>query len=243
MMKRIATFLVLALLLVSCAAKGKTYRIGIDPSYYPAQLGGKEANIYAFSNELLRAISHEEGVFFETVTMAWDNLIYGLKQKHYEGMLSSMMPRATLKKTYAFSDPFMSTGPVLVVRKGMKVSSVNHLKGKEVGVSSLSNEALLIEKYPGVNVHYYTSIPEALEEIVADQIDGILIDYLPASSYIRNLYFGQVTVATPPLNDSGLRLISLAGDDQELIKVFNRGLEKLRDNGTYEKLLKKWELN
>lgn len=243
MMKRIATFLVLALLLVSCTAKGKTYRVGIDPSYYPAQLGGKEANIYAFSNELLRAISHEEGVFFETVTMAWDNLIYGLKQKQYEGMLSSMMPRATLKKSYTFSDPFISTGPVLVVRKGMKVSSVNHLKGKEVGVSSLNNEALLIEKYPGVNVHYYTSISEALEEIVADQIDGILIDYLPASSYIRNLYFGQVTVATPPLNDSGLRLISLAGENQELVEIFNRGIEKIRDNGTYDKLLKKWELN
>lgn len=243
MIKRIAALVVLMLLLVSCGTKGKTYRIGIDPSYYPAQLGGKEANIYAFSNELLRAISHEEGVFFETVSMSWDNLIYGLKEHHYDGMLSSMMPRATLEKTYTFSDSFLSTGPVLVVRKGMKVSSVKHLKGKEVGVSSLSNEALLIEKYPGVSVHYYTSIPEALDEIIMDQIDGILIDYLPATGYIRNLYFGQVSIATPPLTDAGLRLISLAGEHQELLDVFNRGLEKLRDNGTYEKLLKKWELN
>lgn len=242
-MKRIAILLALTLFLVSCSAKGKTYRIGIDPSYYPAQLGGKEANMYAFSNELLRAISHEEGVFFETVTMAWDNLIYGLKQKHYEGMLSSMTPRLALEKTYVFSDPFMSTGPVLVVRKGVKVSSIKHLKGKGVGVSSLNNEALLMEKYPGVNIHYYTSIPEALDEIVTDQIDGIVIDYLPASSYIRNLYFGQLTIATPPLNDAGLRLVSLAEESKELIEVFNRGLEKLRDNGTYEKLLRKWELN
>lgn len=242
-MKKIVTLFILMLLLVSCGTKGKTYRIGIDPSYYPAQLGGKEANIYAFSNELLRAISHEEGVFFETVSISWDNLIYGLKERHYDGMLSSMMPRETLKKTYIFSDPFLNTGPVLVVRKGVKVSSVKHLKGKEVGVSSLSNEALLIEKYPGVIVHYYTSASEALDEIIMDQIDGVLIDYLPATGYIRNLYFGQVSIATPPLTDAGLRLISLAGEHQELLDVFNRGLEKIRDNGTYEKLLKKWELN
>ena len=243
MLKRVCTLLLLALALVSCGAKGKTYLIGMDPSFYPAPLGGKEANVYAFSKELLREISHEEGVFFETVTMAWDNLIFGLKGKQYDGILSSMTPRINLQKTYTFSDTFLHTGPVLVVKKEMKVSSVKHLKGKEISVKSLNQEALLIEKYPGVNVHYYYSIPEAFEEIVTDQIDGILIDYFQATGYIRNLYSGQVKIATPPLNDMGLRLLTLNGEDKKLVEVFNRGLDKLRDKGTYEKLLKKWELN
>ncbi|MCB1083198.1 MAG: amino acid ABC transporter substrate-binding protein [Simkania sp.] len=243
MLKRVCTFLLLAIVLVSCGAKGKTYRIGIDPSYYPAPLGGKEAHVYAFSKELLRAISHEEGVFFETVTMAWDNLIYGLKNDQYDAMLSSITPRTTLQKTYTFSDPFLYINPVKKKKKEMKVRSVNHLRGKEISVESLSQEALLIEKYPGVNVHYYYSIPDAFEEIVTEQIDGILIDYLQATSYIRNLYREQVKIATPPLNDMGLRLVTLNGEEKELLEAFNRGLDKLRDNGTYEKLLKKWELN
>ncbi|MCB1115314.1 MAG: transporter substrate-binding domain-containing protein [Chlamydiia bacterium] len=243
MMKRILMIAVLATLFVSCATKGKTYRIGIDPSYYPAQFSGKEANVYAFSKELLRAISAEEGVFFETVGMSWDNLVFGLKDKKYEGILSAMTPRIHLERTYRFSESFLSTGPVLVVRKGIKVSHVNHLKGKEVGVSSLNSEALLIEKYPGVEVHYYTSVPDSLDEIIAQQIDGILIDAIPASSYVRGLYFGQLSIATPPLNDEGLRLVTPVGEEKELVEVFNRGLEKLRSNGTYDKLLKKWELN
>lgn len=243
MLKRVCTFLILAIVLVSCGTRGKTYQIGIDPSFYPAPLGGKEANVYAFSKELLRAISHEEGVFFETVMMSWDNLISGLKGKQYEGMLSPMTPRINLQKTYAFSEMYMHTGPVLVVKQGMKVSSVKHLKGKEISVESMNQEVLLIEKYPGVNVHYYASIPEAFEEIVMEQIDGILIDYLQATGYIRNLYYEKVKIATPPLNDAGLRLITMEGENKELVDVFNRGLDKLRENGTYEKLLKKWELN
>lgn len=81
----------------------------------------------------------------------------------------------------------------------MKVSSVSHLKGKEIGVESMNQEALLIDKYPGVNVHYYYSIPEAFDDIVTEQIDGILIDYFQAAGYIRNLYYGQVKIATAPL--------------------------------------------
>jgi|JI10StandDraft_1071094.scaffolds.fasta_scaffold01504_20 polar amino acid transport system substrate-binding protein len=242
-MKRITVFLVLMVFLVSCGVKGKTYLIGIDPSYYPTPLGGKEANVYAFSNDLLRAISHEEGVFFEIVTVAWDSLTDGLKRRQYEGMLSSLTPRPMLERVYMFSESFLSTGPVLVIRKGVKVSSVNYLKGKEVGVNTLNNEALLMEEYPGVNIHYYDSIPNVLDEIVSDQIDGILIDYFLVSNYLRNLYYGKVSIATPPLNNAGLRLISLEGENEELIKVFNRGLDKLRSNGVYEKLLKKWELN
>ena len=102
--RRMSVFLSFVFLLAACGSGGKTYRVGIDPSWYPVDLKGKEANVYAFANELLAAIGKEEGVFFKRVTTSWDNLIYGLKEKHYEGMLSSMKPRVFLERTYTFSD-------------------------------------------------------------------------------------------------------------------------------------------
>lgn len=242
MIKRFCIFLFLAIALLSCEAKGKTYRIGIDPSYFPAPLGGKEGNVYAFSRELLREISREEGVSFETIVVPWDALVDGLKKKKYDAMLSSISPRMSLQETYSFSKPFLSIGPVLVLKQEVLVTSPHSLKGKEISVGSRNQEALLIEKYSGVNVHYYDSIPDAFEEIITDQIDGILIDYLQAISYIQHLHREKIKIATPPLSDLGLRLLSLVGEQQDLLTAFNRGLSKLQDNGTYEKLLKKWEL-
>ena len=241
--KRVVLFCSLLLVLVSCGSGGKIYRVGIDPSWYPINLQGKEANVYAFANELLMAIGREEGVHFAKVTMSWDNLIYGLKEDKYEGMLSSITPRVFLERTYTFSEPFLSTGPVLVVKSGKKVSSLEHMKGKEVAVDTLSSEAVLIENFPGVIVQYYSSIPEGLDDVIAGLWDGILINYIQANSYIRDLYFGKVTIATPPLNDAGLRLLTLNGGNTELVDIFNRGLDKLRSKGKLEKMLKKWELN
>ncbi|MCB1085074.1 MAG: transporter substrate-binding domain-containing protein, partial [Chlamydiia bacterium] len=196
-----------------------------------------------FANELLVAIGQEEGVHFERVNMAWDNLIFGLKEGRYEGMLSSMTPRVFLERTYTFSDPFLDTGPVLVVASGQKISSLGQMKGKEVAVDSLASEAVLLEKFPGVIVQYYTSIPEGFNDVIAGQYDGVLVNYLQATSYIRDLYFGKVKIATPPLDDAGLRLLTLNGDNTELVDIFNSGLEKLRHKGKLEKLLKKWDLD
>lgn len=240
MSKRIVCLLLIFIALVSCTAKGKTYRVGVDPSWYPLNLAGKEANVFAFSNELLMAISHEERICFESIRMNWDNLNWGLKEKKYEAILSSMMPRVSLENTYVFSDPFLHTGPVLVM--GAK-GKVNSMKGKEVAVDSMDQEVILIEHFPGVIVHYYDSIPVGLDQILSQEIDGILINYVQAADFVRGLYHGKVKIVTPPLDESGLRLITLTGENDELMKAFNRGLEKLRENGKLEKLLKKWELN
>lgn len=243
MYKRLLVLLFAVLSLTSCGTKGKTYQIGIDASWYPLYLMGKEANIHAFTDELLRGISHEEDVFFERVNKSWDNLITGLKEDRYEGILSSMTPRVSLETTYDFSEVFLHTGPVLVVRADTKISSMGQMKGKAMGVDSMQNETLLLDIYPEVLVHYYHSITEGLDEVISGEIDGALINILPASSYIRDLYHGQVKIASPPLNDVGLRLVTLHGQNKDLATVFNRGLSKLRDNGVYDKLLKKWDLS
>ena len=243
MWKRLLLLLFAALALSACGSKGKTYRVGVDANWYPLNLMGKEASVYAFTDELLRAISREEDVFFDRINVSWDNLILGLKEDHYDGMLSSITPRIYMQSVYEFSEPFLHTGPVLVVRSDIKMNSLGDMRGKEVAVNSLQTETLLIEIYPGVIAHYYDTIPEGLNEVIFNNIDAILVDYLLASSYIRNLYNGKVKIASPPLNDSGLRLLTLHGENKDLVQVFNRGLSKLQDNGTFDKLLKKWELN
>ena len=241
--RRVVLFFSLVFMLAACGSGGKTYRVGMDPSWYPIDLQGKEANVYAFANELLVAIGREEGIFFECVTTGWDNLIFGLKEKHYDGMLSPMTPRTFLERTYTFSDPILHIGPVLIVKDGVKVSALGQMNGREVAVDTLSSEAVLLERFPGVIVQYYYSIPDGLDDVIAGIYDGVLVNYIQATSYVRDLYFGKVKIATPPLNDAGIRLLTLNGDNTELVEVFNRGLDKLRSNGKLEKLLKKWELN
>ena len=243
MLKRICIFCLFTFIFVSCVAKKDSFQVGIDPTFYPAHLYGKEANVYAFSKELLRTISLEENVSFQTVTVRWDAFVFGLKEKQYDGILGSMAPRANLQETYLFSKPYLHTGPVLIVKKGADMTEKNSFIGKEIGVTSVQQEALVVEKYPDALVRHYDSVFTALEGLMSDEIDGALLDHLQAVSYARHSYRGQITIVPPPLTEVGLCLVVLKGGKEKLMEAFDRGLEKLLESGAYEKLLRKWDLS
>ena len=228
MLKQIFFSLLLSLFFISCEKTDKIYRIGIDPSYYPIQCGGKKRQLYAFSKELLDTIAQEEGVIFEIVTKGWDNLTTGLKNDCYDGILSAITPKKSLDDTYAFSYPFLNMGAVLVVKQQAKVANKGDLQGKIISIASLSQEALLVKTYPGVTIDYYYSIPEALEKIISHQIDGIVVNYLQVNGYLHNLYLGQLKIEILPFDQQGLRLVTLHGEKTQLMEMFNRGMNTIK---------------
>lgn len=243
MVYRIFLLIVLSLTLVGCGSKGKTYTVGVDPTWFPLNLMGKEPNVFAFSNELLLEISRHEGINFERVNMSWDNLSLGLEEKKYDAILSSIYPYVYELKKYDFSDLYLNTGPVLVVKGDSMLNVSGGMEGKEVAVGTQEQEALFIRLYPQVIVRYYNQIPNALNALIGEYVDGVVVGYIPATAFVEDLYEGKLKIATPPLNEAGLRLLTVHEKHPELIEAFNRGLEKVRDSGKYEKLLKKWNLD
>lgn len=233
---------VLLLLLCSCGKSHRpSYEIGIDPLWYSVQVQGKEANLTGFSGELLVEIADIEKINFSKINMNWDNLVQGLQQGKYPAILSSMQPYVFLEKQYDFSDPYLLTGPVLVVTTDTSFDSLDKLSGKEVAVvTGEMTSTFVLEKYPGIIFRSYTSIPLALNAVADGIIEGAIINNLMAQAYVHDIFAGKLKVATAPLNDDGLRLITLHGKAPELIRAFNDGLSTLKKNKTYDSLLTKW---
>ena len=117
------------------------------------------------------------------------------------------------------------------------------MAGQEVAVLPRSAAAKLIATCPQILSKNYESVPEALNELVIGEVDGVLVSNIPAISYVSDLYSKRLKIVTEPLDDEGLRLITLHDNNQELLKIFNRGLNRMKQSGQYEELLKKWKLH
>lgn len=241
-MRRYCSLLMLTLMLWGCDSKHEVYRVGMDPSWYPLDLAGKTTHVYAFANELLQEIARVEKVSFQRVNQSWDNLVYGLKGKDYDAILSSLQPSILNEKTFAFSNLFLQTGAVLIVPKGDDKRSLFEFKGQLLLIPNSPEEIQLMAKHPMVDAQFYTSVSMALDELAASRVGGVLVPLIPAETYVQNIYADHLQIAAPPLMEEGLRMLSLKGNDP-VVKVFNRGLNRLKSNGSYAKLLQKWHLS
>ncbi len=242
-------FLFLTLMAFQCLLSGcgtsedsSLRKVAIDPMWSSLSLKGRESNLTGFATDLLQEIGRVEKINFVKISVSWDQLIPTLMNKDVEAILISMSPYNFNQNQFDFSELFLNTGPVLVVPSSSRVSALNQLDGKEIAALSGTNGVLILEKYPGILIRNYDSVPQALNAIVKGDIDGALIDILTATAYLQDIYHESLKIATPTLNDSGLRMVALHTISPDLIEGFNEGLDKLKSNGTYDRLLKKWSL-
>lgn len=218
------------------------FKIAVDPTWYSLDLIGRQKNVLAFSIELLQEIAKQEHLNLSLVRMGSDNLLWGLKEKRYHAVLSTLTPYVFYQRKYSFSKPYLMTGPALVLPSKEKKFSLSEMQGKEIGIIKGSEAALLLQMYPGVLIRYYDLAPEALNALAQGHVDAVVLDVLLARSYVQDLFQGVLKIEGPLLNDQGLRLVTLYNEHTFLRRRFDKALKILKTNGKYDKLLSKWGL-
>lgn len=197
----------------------------------------------AFTSELIEAIGKEENLKIGVYQRSWSNLMLGLQENEYQAICTPMQPYVFYEKLYVFSSIYLTTGPVLVVGAKSKIDSLSQLGGREVGILRGSSYSLILENFPNVIQRTYGSIQAALDDVKENNIEAVVLDILSAEAYTNDLYAGQLKISSPPLTQEGIRLVGLSGKSEKLIHQFNRGLNRVKANGTYSMIAKKWGLS
>lgn len=243
---KLRLFILLALTLfgLSSCSKSKSvdYQIGIDPSFYPLALNEQAASVFAFSDELLRHISHATKKDFRIINFNWDNLIEGLYLKKVDAVFSSAPLNLINQTKYSFSDLILKTGPVLIVPTQTGKISLKDLSGRIVAMGKTQEELDLMKAYPEIQFVFYDSLVDALEKTVQGSYAACLIPILPASAYLKDLFQNNLIISSSPLTDEGLRLLTLKDAHPKLLTTFNEGLLDAQKNGEMNTLLTKWSL-
>ncbi len=244
-MKRLfPLFLFFTILFSGCSfTSSKGYLIGIDPSFSPAVLGGQADNVYGFTVDLLQAISKVTKVNLKYVQTGSESLFSGLQLGNFDGVLSTLNPQNYETEVYSASNLYFMTGPVLVVPYSSNLTRLDQFNSKIIGVIANSDAFFIVQQYPHTIISTFSRPPFLMEALNYGDVDGAVVAILEAQIFVKNLYNKVLKVSSAPLNDEGLRLITIANQNKDLIEVFNQGLEECKKRGIYQNLLMKWELN
>lgn len=236
--------LVFFFLLHGCACNNgsrSVLRIGVDSNWYPLNFGPQTSYVNGFTDDVLIEMARYSGLVFEKIPANWDSLLNGLKDKKYDAILTSMDPYIFNTAKYDFSSNYLDLGPVLLLPIAAKPTSLSDMNGHLIGVITADPAALLLETHPTIIIRNFSTIPDLLNAVVNGDIQGALLDWIPAVNFTSDLFAGKLKISGSPMNDKGLHLVALKGQHY-LVKVFNKNLDALKRKKTFDALLKKWQL-
>lgn len=227
------------LLLVGCGlSQREGLRIGVDPTWYMANFGPQSSYVNGYLEDVFLEIAHYSGMQFELIRANSDNLLGGMSNGKYEVVATTLPPYEFHKAKYAFSENVLSTGPVLVIPSKSEKNSLENLEGDLVGIIDNDPSELILAKYPSIIVRKYSSIPALLDAVMLGNIQGALLDNIPAVNYVSDIYAGILQIVGKPLTPAGIHLIGPKGS----IDAINKNLKALQKKKTLKKLQKKWQL-
>lgn len=238
-------FLVCLLLFVACTSSHKRtapYVIARSSGWTHVNLYGAEKRVLGFSDDLLYEVSQLENIPIQLMLTPETPSLSLLDDGEADAILSGLQPNDQNMQSYLFSNPYFLSGPVLLIQQSAPYTSLTDMNGKIIGYDRNYNWALLLTDTGNTIFRPYDDTNAAIEALINGNIDGVVADALIAYKSASGLYRGLIRAVGPPLLPLGIRLIVKKGKNEELVSEFNDGLQKLKESGLYDKMLRYWGL-
>lgn len=241
-MKRLLVIACSLLLVASAAAfaQAQTLRVGSDVAYPPFEfIDETTLEPAGFDIDLIRAIGEVMGREVEIINTAWDGILPGLINGHYDVVISAMTITDERAAAVDFSDPYFATGQMIVVRADdNSITQPADLAGKRVAVQIGTTGHFAAESIQGADVRTFDTMPAAFLALKAGQADAAVADELVAKEEAA-ANPGQLKTVGRPFTIEYYG-IAIRKGRTDLLREINRALATLKANGTYDQIYEKW---
>jgi polar amino acid transport system substrate-binding protein len=220
-------------------------RVGVTPNYpcliHKAAGTGVISGFEAEAAALLAKRLHSRLQFVE---LEWGEQIPALERKEIDIVMSAMSITEMRKIRVAFSEPYLTISQMaLTTKEGEeKFPSVQAILASRtaIGVEKGTTGDVFVQRYCPTAEPFFFSSPDAAVQALRDKRIELYIDDGPilGAYAAANEDEGLVLLKTPLTKEE--LAWAVRRDDQSLLKKVNFALETWKEDGTLEKLLKKW---
>ncbi|KAB8313182.1 arginine ABC transporter substrate-binding protein [Erwinia endophytica] len=240
-MKKFVLAALLAGLSLSVSA-AQTIRFATEASYPPFEFVGADNKIQGFDVDLANALCHEMNASCTFTNQSFDSLIPSLKFRRFDAVMAGMDITPEREKQVLFTKAYYDNSALFIAQKG-KVDSVEALKGKRVGVQNgTTHQKYLTDKMSGVSIVPYDSYQNAILDLKNGRIDAVFGDTAVVNEWLKqNASLAPVGEKVTDKSYFGTGLgIAVRQGNSELQSQFNAALDKVKADGTYQTIYKKW---
>ena len=237
-------FALCSIFLISFNVSAYTYKIAVDAAYPPFSFK-KGDTFVGIELDMLEEIAKREGFSYELKFMNFDGVIPGLVSGQIDGALDGINISEERKKIVDFSDGYFKSGLCVVTRANDdRIKQFTDLEGKTAAIKKGTYGMEFAEKHKqtlDLHLQYYLLSPDLALAVRNNNADFFMEDY-PVISYQIKIGEQQgLKIALRDIYGSPVYAFAVKkGENQELLNMFNRGLKSIQEDGTFNKILKRY---
>ena len=215
-----------------------TLTVGSDIPYAPFEMG-QAPDYTGFDIELVDDIANRLDLDVKIEDTAFDTIFTDVAQGKFDMVASAATITPEREQQVNFSDPYFESEQALLVPPGSDITSVEDLSGATVAAQDgTTGEAYANDETDAGQVRGFPTGAAAIAAVVNGQAEAAIIDAPVAEDAASKGQSGfEIATNIPTGEYYGF---AFAKDTPELLSAVNGALSDLIEDGTYEKLFKKY---
>ena len=222
----------------------KTWVIAMDTVFRPFEYTDENGEFVGIDVDIIKAVAANQGFNIDIQSLGWDAAVTAVQAGQADALLAGASITDQRKENgWIFSDSYYDSYQVFAVKADSGVESLDDLKGKTIAVKNATAGANYAEelkdKY-GFKIDTYEDSPTMYQAVVLGQADACVEDKPIMADNIKTGGLDLTIVESTASEVAPYGLAIMNKDNQEFLDMFNKGLQEIKDNGTYDEILNKY---
>ncbi len=217
-------------------------RVGLSADYAPMEfehtVNGK-TEYAGVDIDLAKKIAKDNNLKLKIVNMSFDSLLGALKTGKIDIIISGMTSTPERKKQVDFSDSYMMTKNIMLVKKD-KVNEYKDIKdfnNKKVGAQKgTEQEKIAQTEIENASITSLSRLPEVILALKSGKVEGAVVEKPVAEAYLKQ---------NPKLGISNVKfneeekdtVIAVPKDSPKLLSQINKTIKEVKDKGLIDKYM------
>ncbi|HCU0689353.1 TPA: ABC transporter permease subunit [Staphylococcus aureus] len=217
-------------------------RVGLSADYAPMEfehtVNGKTEYV-GVDIDLAKKIAKDNNLKLKIVNMSFDSLLGALKTGKIDIIISGMTSTPERKKQVDFSDSYMMTKNIMLVKKD-KVNDYKDIKdfnNKKVGAQKgTEQEKIAQTEIENASITSLSRLPDVILALKSGKVEGVVVEKPVAEAYLKQ---------NPKLGISNVKfneeekdtVIAVPKDSPKLLSQINKTIKEVKDKGLIDKYM------
>jgi len=195
---------------------------------------------YGVAVDIVRALANHMSQPIEIKAMDWSEAQVLVARGDADALIQ-INPTEERNQIYDFSDPLLESHFSIFTRADrMGISGISSLRGLRVGVESGGLPQRLLEKDPQVQLIIIPNFTNGFRQLNEGSVDTVVVDYRVGSYILAVNNIRNIKISGEPI-ESSYSSIAVKKGNTQLLNEINTALQIIKADGTYEKIIKKWQ--